>query len=55
MALLFEEGACFTVGSDAHDIPELEKITTAWNLVDRLGIPNERLWRPADKPVKCSQ
>jgi len=52
VALLFEEGASFSVGSDAHDIPELGKIHACWDLVEKLGIPEDRIWLPPMAPVK---
>ena len=50
LAAIAEEGPMFTVGSDAHDINRLASIQAAWDMVARLGIPDERMWQPACSP-----
>lgn len=52
LAVLAQEGACFSLGSDAHGIGKLECVTTAWSVAARLGIPPERIWRPSVSGVK---
>jgi histidinol phosphatase-like PHP family hydrolase len=51
LTILAEEGVMFAVGSDAHGINQLERVRLAWEVYDRLGLPDERLWRPAGAPV----
>jgi len=51
LTILAEEGVTFAVGSDAHDIGHLERVRLAWELVERLGLPEDRLWRPGGQPV----
>ena len=51
LSVLDEEGVCFSVGSDAHDIGRLNAIKTVWELVERLGVPRERLWHPSCDPI----
>lgn len=45
------EGAMFSVGSDAHDIRQLAKVQRAWQVVEELGLPPERIWRPTGKSL----
>jgi len=54
LSVLAEEGATFSVGSDAHDINRLGTIHAAWDVVERLGLPPERIWRPACEPLVAS-
>ena len=49
LAVIAEEGATFSVGSDAHDISRLAPITTAWEAVERLGIA-DRIYHPDGEP-----
>lgn len=51
LGIIASEGALFTVGSDAHDIHRLEHIEAAWRVVEQLGLPPERIWRPTGKPL----
>jgi histidinol phosphatase-like PHP family hydrolase len=45
------EGCLFSVGSDAHDINRLAAIEACWRVVEQLGLPPERIWRPTGKPL----
>ena len=47
LAIIAEQGACFSVGSDAHDISKLESIQSCWQAVEQLGLGPERIWRPS--------
>jgi len=47
LSILAEEGVTFSLGSDAHELDEFETIKLAWEVVDRLGISDDRIWRPA--------
>jgi len=51
IAILAEEGVTFSLGSDAHELDEFETIKLAWDVVDRLGIPDERIWHPSCPPA----
>ena len=51
LAMLADEGASFCVGSDAHDINQLQNIRDAWQALDSLHLPADRVWRPADPPM----
>lgn len=51
LAVLAEEGVTFAVGSDAHDIGHLERVRLAWEMVDRLGLSDDRIWRPSGEPI----
>ena len=46
LSIIAEEGAMFSIGSDAHQIHKLEGIGDAWRMVERLYLPVERFWRP---------
>ena len=51
LAILASEGVTFAVGSDAHDISGLKNVRTAWEVAGRLGLPDERIWRPPGPPI----
>ena len=51
LSVLAEEGAVFSLGSDAHDIHELATIQDIWQVVKRLGLSQDRIWRPQGKPL----
>jgi histidinol phosphatase-like PHP family hydrolase len=51
IAELAGEGVTFSLGSDAHELNEFDTIRLAWDVADRLGIPDERIWRPASPPA----
>ena len=51
LSILAEEGATFAVGSDAHRIERLAAIEAAWKMADRLGLTEDRIWRPACEPM----
>ena len=51
LAILAEEGVTFASASDAHDIHQLERVRLAWEALDRLGVGEDRLWRPACEPI----
>ena len=50
LAILAEEGCLFSVGSDAHDINRMSAVRSTWEMVDRLGLPPERVWSPQCAP-----
>jgi len=51
LAILAEEGVSFALGSDAHDISHLQRARLAWEVFEKLALPEDRLWRPAGEPV----
>ena len=55
LAAVAEEGCLFTVGSDAHDVGRLASIEASWSMVERLGLPPERVWRPGGEPFARAQ
>ena len=50
LALIAEEGACFALGSDAHDINRLANIRTAWQVAGKLQLDADRIWQPKCQP-----
>lgn len=51
LSIIAEEGATFAIGSDAHRIERLAAIEPAWKMADRLGLADNRIWRPTCAPV----
>ena len=51
LAVIAEQGALFSPGSDAHDISHLASIRVVWEMVDRLGLGEDRIWRPQGPPM----
>lgn len=51
LAIIAEEGPCFSLGSDAHDIGRLETVWTAWEVAERLGLGADRIWQPTGAPM----
>ena len=51
LAIVADEGACFSLGSDAHDIGRLRAIQTAWEVAGQLKLSAERIWRPPCEPM----
>ncbi|MCC8162319.1 MAG: PHP domain-containing protein [Lachnospiraceae bacterium] len=45
--LLMNEGAYFAVGTDSHQISEMESIASALEMVKKLQIPEDRFWQPS--------
>jgi histidinol phosphatase-like PHP family hydrolase len=52
LAVVAEEGACFSLGSDAHDIGRLKNIQTAWQVAQQLRLTADRIWMPQGRPMK---
>lgn len=52
LAVIAAEGPLFSVSTDAHEIGHLKSIADAWRVVDLLGLPEDRIWRPARPPLK---
>ncbi len=53
LAILAGEGVTFSFGSDAHEIEELRTAEMTWQLVDRLGLTEDRIWHP-DMKLKAN-
>ncbi len=51
LSALAEEGATFSVGSDAHDLGHLAAIQDCWRMVERLHLTPDRIWKPQGIPV----
>ncbi|HIE03628.1 MAG TPA: PHP domain-containing protein [Candidatus Latescibacteria bacterium] len=51
LSILAEEGAMFSLGSDAHDIGHLKAVREVWRVVEELGIPEDRIWSPGCGPM----
>jgi histidinol phosphatase-like PHP family hydrolase len=51
LAMIAEEGACFALGSDAHDIKQLANIQTAWQVAGQLHLEADRIWQPKCQPM----
>jgi len=43
-------GVTFSIGSDSHNIEHLQQILFAWELVQELAIPEDRMWKPSGEP-----
>jgi len=56
LSVLAEEGAIFSLGSDAHDLSHLIASQDTWKIVEQLNLSQDRIWRPECKPMiggKC--
>ena len=54
LSAVAEEGACFSLGSDAHDIGRLGAIRTVWRVAEQLRLTPDRIWSPKCRPMKGS-
>ena len=52
LSVVAEEGPCFALGSDAHDIGNLKDIRAAWQVAEQLHLKGDRLWFPKRRPMK---
>jgi len=52
MSVIAEEGPCFSLGSDAHDIGDLKAIQAAWQVAEQLHLTADRIWLPKCQPMK---
>ncbi len=46
LTIIAGEGACFALGSDAHNIQQLGSIQTAWQVAEQLHLTADRIWQP---------
>jgi histidinol phosphatase-like PHP family hydrolase len=51
LAVVAAEGSMFSIGSDAHNIKQLETVTSAWDVAEQLGLTPERIWMPDCEPL----
>jgi len=50
VALLYEYGATLSIASDAHDIARLGSTTVVEDVLEALGVPDDRIYHPALPP-----
>jgi len=50
VAQLYDYGATLSIASDAHDISRLGATALVEDLLERIGVTDERLWRPSLPP-----
>ncbi|MFC1806004.1 PHP domain-containing protein [Planctomycetota bacterium] len=50
VALLVDYGATLSIASDAHDISKLGTTTIVEDLLERLGVSDDRIWYPSLPP-----
>ena len=55
LSVVAEEGAKFSLASDAHDVSRLSMINDAWNCAEWLGLTPERIWHPDCEPIKSGK
>ncbi len=51
LSVIAAEGACFSLGSDAHDIGRLKDAQAAWRMAEQLDIAGDRIWSPGERPM----
>ena len=51
LGVMAEEGAIFSLASDAHDIHRLAGVVSAWNAAEELGLSASQIWRPSGPPL----
>lgn len=51
LSIIAEEGVCFSLGSDAHDIARLKDIHTARKMAEYLQLTEDRIWHPIGQPL----
>lgn len=51
LAVVAEQGACFALGSDAHDLQQLQGIKTVWQVAEQLNLTADRIWQPPSPPL----
>lgn len=55
LSIVAAEGACFSLGSDAHNINHLKNITSSRQVAAQLNLTPERIWRPKCQPMKSAR
>ena len=51
LAVLAEQGATFSLGSDSHAYAGLKQIALSWNAAEQLGLDASRIFRPKCKAL----
>ncbi|HET6428538.1 MAG TPA: PHP domain-containing protein [Phycisphaerae bacterium] len=51
LSILAEEGVTFLLASDAHAIGHAGWLTLAWEMAEKLHLPEDRFWRPSSRPI----
>ena len=51
LSIVAEEGPCFSIGSDAHNIGHLADIEVVWQTADLLNLSADRIWHPQHAPL----
>ena len=54
LRVLADEGVTFALGSDAHELHEFETNRLCRDVVERLGIPEDRVWMPRCSPASAA-
>ena len=52
LSVIAEEGACFSLGSDAHTISGLKNVESVWGVASQLNLTADRIWFPNGQPLK---
>jgi histidinol phosphatase-like PHP family hydrolase len=52
LSIVASEGACFSLGSDAHDLGHLKNVQPAWQVAEQLHLTAEQIWFPKCSPLK---
>lgn len=50
LAVVAEQGCQFSISSDAHDINKMSFAIAAREVAERIGLTEDRIWRPAAAP-----
>jgi histidinol phosphatase-like PHP family hydrolase len=50
LAVIAEQGCQFSIASDAHDINKMSHAIAAREVAERIGLTEDRIWRPAAAP-----
>jgi histidinol phosphatase-like PHP family hydrolase len=51
LARVASTGCSFSLASDAHDIKRMKTALSALDIAERLGLDDDRIWRPAGPPL----
>ncbi|MEI7672997.1 MAG: PHP domain-containing protein [Deltaproteobacteria bacterium] len=54
LSIIAEEGACFSFGSDAHDIGHLKNILQTWKVAEQIHLTADHIWLPKCTPMKSA-
>jgi len=51
LRVIAEQGATFSLGSDAHELARLKDVSDAWRVAEMLELGPEQIWRPSVEPL----